>query len=89
MFNDLREFISKAEEIGEYKIVEGADWNEEIGAIGDLMSQTPDSPPLVFAKVKGYPAGYRVATNLATSARRIALCFGLPEEQECGLSRGG
>ncbi|MBI4522197.1 MAG: UbiD family decarboxylase [Deltaproteobacteria bacterium] len=80
MFRDLREFISKAEEVGEYRVIEGADWDEEIGAIGDLMSQTPDSPLLVFDKIKGYPAGYRVATNLAASAKRIALCFGLPQE---------
>ena len=80
MFNDLREFISKAEEVGEYRVVEGADWNEEIGAIGDLQSQLPESPLLVFDKIKGYPPGYRVATNLATSPRRIALIFGLPQE---------
>ncbi|MFC1870626.1 UbiD family decarboxylase [Chloroflexota bacterium] len=80
MFNDLREFISKAEEIGEYRVVEGADWDREIGAIGELVSQYPDSPLLMFDKVKGYPAGYRVATNLATSQRRIALVYGLPPE---------
>ncbi|MFC1870474.1 UbiD family decarboxylase [Chloroflexota bacterium] len=80
MFNDLRELINKAREIGEYELVEGADWNEEIGAIGDLKSQLPESPLLVFDNIKGYPAGYRVATNLATTPRRIALIFGLPEE---------
>ncbi|MFC1869993.1 UbiD family decarboxylase [Chloroflexota bacterium] len=80
MFNDLREFISKAEELGECKVIEGADWNEELGAIVDLQSELLDSPLLVFDKIKGYPAGYRIVTNLAASQRRIALAYGLPLE---------
>jgi 4-hydroxy-3-polyprenylbenzoate decarboxylase len=80
MFDDLRDFIKKADELGECQVIEGADWDSEIGAIGDLMSQRPESPLLLFDKIKGYPAGYRVASNLATTQRRIALVFGLPQE---------
>lgn len=80
MFNDLREFIKRADELGECCVIEGADWDKEIGAIGDLMSQVPESPLLVFDKIKGYPPGYRVVSNLATSSKRIALAFGLPME---------
>ncbi|MFC1870627.1 UbiD family decarboxylase, partial [Chloroflexota bacterium] len=73
MFNDLREFISKAEEIGEVKLVEGADWDLEISALTELMVTEPNPPLLLFDKVKGYQAGYRVATNLFASPRRTAL----------------
>ncbi|MFH0913974.1 MAG: UbiD family decarboxylase [Chloroflexota bacterium] len=80
MFKDLREFIKKAEEIGEYQLIEGADWNLELGTISALKGEIPGSPLLVFDKIKGYPAGYRVATNLATTAKRMALCYDLPTE---------
>ena len=80
MFQDLREFISQSEDIDERRVIEGADWDCEIGAIGSLLSQYPESPLLVFDKIKGYPPGYRVATNLATTERRVALAYGLPPE---------
>ena len=80
MFDDLREFIGKAKEIGEYKLVEGADWDLEIGAITDLQADTPNPPLLLFDKIKGYEAGYRVASNLFNTATRTALALGLPLE---------
>ncbi len=80
MFNDLREFISKADELGECRVIEGADWDLEIGAIAALQSEISESPLLVFDKIKGYPAGYRVVSNLATTPKRIALVFELPHE---------
>ena len=60
MFNDLREFISKVEELGEYQLIEGADTEREIGALSLLISEKPDSPLLMFDKIKGYQPGYRV-----------------------------
>ena len=78
MFDDLREFIKKAEELGECRVIEGADWNLEIGHIAELGVSVPDSPLLVFDKIKGYPPGYRIAANPMTSYNRLALCLGLP-----------
>lgn len=80
MFNDLREFIGKVQEIGECEVIEGADWDEELGAISDLQSQYPSSPLLLFDRIKGYPPGYRVVSNLGASPKRVALAFGLPLE---------
>ena len=78
MFRDLREFIAKCQELGEYKVIEGADWEKEIGVLTEIMASGGNSPLLVFDKVKGYPRGYRVASNLFSSPRRIALGLGLP-----------
>lgn len=78
MFNDLRELINAANEINECKVIEGADWDREIGAITALQGELPESPLLVFDKIKGYSTGYRVVTNLATTPKRIAMCYGLP-----------
>ena len=77
-FNDLREFIKKADDLGECLVVEGADWDLEIGAIASLRGELPNCPLLVFDKIKGYEAGYRVASNLFTSPQRAALALGLP-----------
>ncbi len=87
MFNDLREYIKQVEELGELKVFEGADWDLEVGTITELMIK-PDAPLLLFDKIKGYPEGYRVVTNLAASHRRVALFLGLPQEESpMGLVR--
>ncbi len=80
MFSDLREFIQKVEESGDCKLVEGADWNLEIGAISHLSSRIPNSPMLMFDRIKGYKPGYRVVTNLFSTHKRTALALGLPPE---------
>ena len=54
MFDDLREFINKAEEMGEVKLVEGADWELEIGVLTELMSAEPNPSLLLFDRIKDY-----------------------------------
>lgn len=80
MFNDLREFIDKASQMGEVELIEGADWDLEIGVLSELKALAPNSPLLLFDKIKGYPPGYRVAVNLFSTPKKIALAFGLPLE---------
>ena len=80
MFNDLREFIQAVTDIKEYKLIEGADVEREIGAITHLLSERPGSPLLMFDRIKGYRPGYRVVSNLFTSLRRTALALGFPLE---------
>ncbi len=81
MFNDLREYIKLVEELGELKIIEGADWDLEIGAVTEIMAR-PGTPLLLFDNIKDYPPGYRVVTNIATSNKRISLLLGLPQEEK-------
>ncbi|MDP2743618.1 MAG: UbiD family decarboxylase [Dehalococcoidia bacterium] len=80
MSDDLRDFIRKVEQIGECRVVEGADWNEEIGDILQAAAATPGSPMMVFDAIKGYPPGFRVVTNIFTSPRRYALAMGLEKD---------
>lgn len=80
MFNDLREFIKEADDLGQVKVIEGADWNVEIGTITELSQCKPDQPLLLFDRIKGYPAGYRTATNFLNNFKLIALAYGLPLE---------
>ncbi|MBI2861157.1 MAG: UbiD family decarboxylase [Chloroflexi bacterium] len=84
--NDLREHIDRAKQLGECKLVEGADWDLEIGAITELQLSAPDQPMLLFDNIKGYPRGYRIASNFLNSAKLVALGFGLPLESR-GLAQ--
>jgi len=80
LFNDLRDFITEVDKLGECKIIESTDWDLELGLITELFAKQTDSPLLVFDSIKDYEKGYRVAANLFTTQRRTALALGLPLE---------
>ena len=79
MFKDLREYIERVKELGEYKLIEGADWNLEIGAITELMAEGKGTA-LLFDQIGNYPRGYRILTNAMLSLKRTALVLGLSED---------
>ena len=76
-FADLRAFIDGAARIGEMKVIEGADWNLEIGCLTELMAEQ-EGPLLLFDNIVGYPKGFRIVTNAIATPRRFALALGLP-----------
>jgi UbiD family decarboxylase len=78
-FPDLRSFIDAAARIGEARTISGAHWDQEIGCITELMAEA-EGPLLVFDDIPGHRKGFRVATNVISSARRCALALGLPVE---------
>ncbi|MFC1905473.1 UbiD family decarboxylase [Chloroflexota bacterium] len=80
IFNDLREFIEKIDTLGDCKNVDGADWDLEIGLITEWQASVPDNPLLLFDKIKGYDAGYRVAANVYATPQRAALALGISPE---------
>ncbi|MBI2756858.1 MAG: UbiD family decarboxylase [Chloroflexi bacterium] len=77
--SDLRAVLSALEEAGELRMVEGADWDVELGAITELMALR-DGPALLFDRIKGCAPGHRVLANLLNSPRRVALLLGLPAD---------
>lgn len=83
MINDLRDWIEKAEELGELKRVHGeVDWDQELTAIYYLVGKVPPAPALLFEKIKDYPDGYRVLGNFpGPSLNRVALTLGIPTGQ--------
>jgi UbiD family decarboxylase len=79
VFDDLRSFIAGCQEVDRWQQIDGADWDLEIGALTEATAELiPEPPMLLFDNVKGYPAGYRVASLLLASYRRSALALGLP-----------
>ena len=77
-YQDLRDWIQIADEMGELKTLKGCDWNLEIGAITELVAHKEDGPAVLFEDIKGYPKGYRVLSNSLSSRKRLALTLGLP-----------
>jgi 4-hydroxy-3-polyprenylbenzoate decarboxylase len=77
MYRDLRDFIAEVEKLGALRHVAGADPRFEIGGITEVAAGLPECPALLFDRIKGYPAGFRVFTNATVSAQRAALALGL------------
>jgi len=78
-FKDLREWIEKAREIGELKVIEGADPELEVGTMVQLDAKN-EGPALLFTKIKGYSDRFRILTNSIANIRLTNLTFGLPLE---------
>ncbi|MBI2539332.1 MAG: UbiD family decarboxylase, partial [Deltaproteobacteria bacterium] len=76
-FNDLREFIQGARGLDDVKEIHGAGWDLEIGALVEIFSFRENFPLLLFDRIPGYPASYRIAANLINHPRRSALAAGL------------
>jgi 3-polyprenyl-4-hydroxybenzoate decarboxylase len=78
-YKGVREWIEKVNELGELKVIEGADWNLETGALSVLASKHKEwSPALLSDCIKDYPAGYRILVGFFESLRRSTLTTKLP-----------
>ena len=62
-WHDLRDWMDEVDKAGELRVVSGADWQEDIGRITEMLDHTPDSPCVVFDDIPGYPSGWRVISN--------------------------
>jgi UbiD family decarboxylase len=78
-FNDLREWLSEADKLGEVKTVLGASWQEEIGLASDVVIPSDDGPAIIFDEVPGCPKGFRLLINVFAGKRR-AMTLGFPQE---------
>jgi 4-hydroxy-3-polyprenylbenzoate decarboxylase len=76
---DLREFLNILDRRGDLTRIEGADWNLEIGTINEIMAERK-GPGILFDKIKDYPAGYRIATNLLHREDFHKIALGIPEK---------
>ncbi len=77
--DDLRDWLEKADKMGQLKKVDGADWDLEIGCLTYLNhKKVKDCPPLLFDNIKSYPTGYRVLTCSTSNPKTVSLTFDLP-----------
>jgi 4-hydroxy-3-polyprenylbenzoate decarboxylase len=75
--SDLRAWIARIESLGELQHVAGAHWDLEIGTISEINYRRKPPAALLFDRIVGYPAGYRVLTGSISNARRMAVTLGL------------
>ena len=82
-YRGLREWLDIVESLGELKKIDGVDWNLEMGTLAELIARESKGsvPAVLFDKIKGYPAGYRVLFAQNASFKRMALNLGLPLDQ--------
>jgi UbiD family decarboxylase len=80
-YDGLRSFLAECEALGEVKVIKNADWNLEVGALTETVSELIDEPPaLMFDEIKGYPKGFRVLSIPTASRKRMAIALGLPAD---------
>lgn len=76
-YNDLREWISEADRLGELRSAEGYGWEEQIGMAAELLQHNENAPAALFDKIPGFPEGYRVLTNFF-GGKRKNMTLGFP-----------
>jgi UbiD family decarboxylase len=76
---DLRAWLEEARAAGQLREAEGADPHLEVGAIAQLNAQR-GGPAILFDKLAGYPAGFRVLTGTMMNARTLGLTLGISGE---------
>src|ERR1044071_8880994 len=76
-YKDLGGYIGAVEQLGELRVINGADWDLELGAITEIVARATKPKVLLFDNIKGYPNGFRVVTNPVCSAATTELAFGL------------
>ena len=75
---DLRDWIGELDAAGQLQTINGAEREEEIGAIVDIYMRKMTNPAVMFDDIPGYPKGYRVIANILTSVPRINIALGEP-----------
>ena len=77
-YDDLRDWLERVDAIGELRVVEGVDWQENIGRITEMLQHTDGAPAVLFDSIPGFPRGFRVLVNAQSERSRLAVTLGLP-----------
>ncbi|MGH2473209.1 MAG: UbiD family decarboxylase [Candidatus Limnocylindria bacterium] len=80
-WRDLRDWMERVDALGELRVIRGASWQADIGAITEMLDHEEGSPTVVFDDIPGYPSGRRVIVNCNGTPTRQAVTLGLPLEQ--------
>ena len=76
-WRDLREWLARVDSLGELKRVTGANSEEDIGAITEMLDHTEGSPCVLFDEIPNFKPGYRVLVNSMGSTKRQAVTLGI------------
>jgi 4-hydroxy-3-polyprenylbenzoate decarboxylase len=85
-YDDLREWMTEADRLGELVHGSGYSWQQDIGMAAELLQHDARAPAALFDGIPGYPKGFRVLTNFF-GARRQNMTLGfLPNLNKIELS---
>lgn len=73
---DLREWLSKVDQIGELKALRNADPELEIGTLSEINARNRGSA-LLFDEMKGYQKGFRLLTSALLTSKRLGITLGV------------
>jgi 3-polyprenyl-4-hydroxybenzoate decarboxylase len=75
IYDGLRTLLADSEALGEVRTINNADWNLEIGAITETVSELiPEPPALLFDEIKDYPKGLCLPLRFDTSVTSQISC---------------
>src|SRR5215467_7641038 len=77
-YDDLREWLSEAQRLGEVRMVRGANWQEDIGLAAEAVLRAENGPCVVFEDIDGCPPGFRLLMNMFAGTRRN-MTLGFPD----------
>jgi 4-hydroxy-3-polyprenylbenzoate decarboxylase len=77
-YEDLREWLDRAEQLGEVRHVRGATWQEDIGLAAEAVLRAENGPCVVFDEIPGCPKGFRLLMNMFAGTRRN-MTLGFPD----------
>jgi len=75
-YDDLREWLSEAERLGEVRTVGGANWQEDIGLAAEAILRAENGPCVVFEDIDGCPPGFRLLMNMYRNMKKEEQRFG-------------
>ncbi len=78
---DLRDWLQLVDAIGELRVLEGVDWQENIGRITEMLHHSDGAPAVLFEAIAGAERGFRILVNAQAERSRLAVSLGLP----CGI----
>src|SRR5262245_52281460 len=76
-WRDLRDWLAHVEGLSELRSITGANSEEDIGAITEMLDHTEDSPCVLFDEIPNFQRGYRVLANSMGSRKRQAVTLGI------------
>src|SRR5438132_4020378 len=78
-YEDLRQWLEAARQLGEVKEVAGLSWQEDIGMVAEMAVHDDEAPCFVFNDVPGTLVGSRVLVNFF-GGRRKNMTLGFPTD---------
>ncbi len=69
-YDDLREWLALAEQLGEVRTVRGANWQVDIGLAAEAVLRAENGPCVVFDDIQDCPKGFRLLMNVFAGKRR-------------------